>query len=91
MFLEVVIVKFYLHGGRDLNRLERATRSPMISVFSIFSETIPGVPTIRAYDFEDKFRDKFYKRINTFFKVRLYQAKLNNKTNNNKINNINLI
>ena len=71
MFLEVVIVKFYLHGGRDLNRLEGATRSPMISVFS---ETIPGVPTIRAYDFEDKFRDKFYKRINTFFKVRLYQA-----------------
>ena len=71
MFLEVVIVKFYLHGGRDLNRLEGGTRSPMISVFS---ETIPGVPTIRAYDFEDNFRNKFYTRINTFFKVRLFQA-----------------
>ena len=71
MFLEVIIVKFYLHGGRDLNRLEGGTRSPMISVFS---ETIPGVPTIRAYDFEDNFRNKFYTRINTFFKVRLFQA-----------------
>ena len=71
MFLEVVIVKFYLHGGRDLNRLEGGTRSPMISVFS---ETIPGVPTIRAYDFEENFRNKFYTRINTFFKVRLFQA-----------------
>ena len=71
MFLEIIIVKFYLHGGRDLNRLEGATRSPVISVFS---ETIPGVPTIRAYDFEDNFRNKFYKRINTFFKVRLFQA-----------------
>ncbi len=69
--LEYTIVKFYLVGGRDLNRLEGGSRSPVISVFS---ETIPGIPCIRALKFENNFKDKFNQRINNFFKVRLFQS-----------------
>ena len=69
--IELAFIRFYLHGGRDLNRLEGNIRSPMIGVFS---ETISGVPIIRAYHFENNFTDKFYSKLNGFFKVKLFQS-----------------
>lgn len=70
-FIEFLYIKFYLHAGRDLNRLEGNSRSPMIGVFS---ETISGVPIIRAYNYEDNFTDKFDRKLNDFFKVKLFQS-----------------
>lgn len=69
--IELMFIRFYLHGGRDLNRLEGNSRSPMIGVFS---ETISGVPIIRAYNYEENFSNKFNNRLNDFFKVRLFQS-----------------
>lgn len=71
VYVQIKIMNFYLNGGRSLNRLEGSMRSPIISVFS---ETIPGVTTIRACNLEDKFKEKFFSKLNNFYKILLYQS-----------------
>ena len=71
IFVEIKIMQFYLNGGRSLNRLEGTSRSPIISVFS---ETIPGINTIRACNLEEKFKEKYYSKLNNFYKILLYQS-----------------
>ena len=34
IFLEILLVRFYLYGGRDLNRLEGISSSPIIKIFT---------------------------------------------------------
>uniref|UniRef100_A0A1B6E9X5 ABC-type glutathione-S-conjugate transporter n=1 Tax=Clastoptera arizonana TaxID=38151 RepID=A0A1B6E9X5_9HEMI len=48
----IFIQRFYLSTSRQLKRIECVSRSP---IFSHFSETINGAPTIRAYKAEHKF------------------------------------
>ena len=71
LIIESLLIKFYLYGGRDLNRLEGNCRSPMIGVFS---ETLSGIPIIRAFQYENKFKEKFFNKLNTIFKVKLFQS-----------------
>ncbi|XP_070538464.1 ATP-binding cassette sub-family C member 5-like [Ptychodera flava] len=48
--------KYYHHAMRDCKRLENITRSPW---FSHVTATIQGLPTIHAYQSQNKFRRKF--------------------------------
>ncbi|KAI8813131.1 hypothetical protein BJ742DRAFT_909917 [Cladochytrium replicatum] len=57
------IGKFYINTARTLKRVESATRSPL---FSLFTETLNGVVTVRAYSAESRFISEFYKRVDIY-------------------------
>ncbi|KAI8834848.1 P-loop containing nucleoside triphosphate hydrolase protein [Chytridium lagenaria] len=59
-FVHVMISNRYLQASRSLKRLEAVTRSP---VYSMFSETLNGVSTIRAYNVQDDFIAESLSRI----------------------------
>ena len=48
----VIVQKIYVKTARQLKRLESAARSP---IYSLFSETLSGLSTIRAYGLQDQF------------------------------------
>ncbi|TMW53931.1 hypothetical protein DOY81_000988 [Sarcophaga bullata] len=54
------IQKFYRCSSRELQRIENATNSPVISHLS---ETIQGVTTIRAYNQESRFTEILFRRL----------------------------
>ena len=59
ILLEIILVRFYLYGGRDLNRLEGISRSPVIK---IFTENINGLKIIKCSKFyENIYIKKYYK------------------------------
>ena len=68
--IQFMICKFYIRGGKELNRLEGSVRSPILSGFS---ETMNGVSIIRDYEFQEKFRKKYHNRLDDFYKIILYQ------------------
>ncbi|XP_017042869.2 ATP-binding cassette sub-family C member Sur [Drosophila ficusphila] len=55
-----VIQKFYRCSARELQRIENATNSPVISHLS---ETIQGVTTIRAFNQQTRFTEILFKRL----------------------------
>ncbi|XP_022222546.2 ATP-binding cassette sub-family C member Sur isoform X2 [Drosophila obscura] len=55
-----IIQKFYRCSARELQRIENATNSPVISHLS---ETIQGVTTIRAYNQQARFTEIIFKRL----------------------------
>ena len=63
-----VLTKFYLNCSLDLTRLESNTRSPILN---IVNETCLGSSTIRSHNYNEIYRDLFYKKIDDVFKVRL--------------------
>ena len=68
--LAYILLKYFISSGRDLNRLNGTSRSPIIS---LFSETILGITTIRTFKKELPSKDKFYKRLDDHFGVMLYR------------------
>ncbi|KAI0634381.1 hypothetical protein C8Q77DRAFT_1056057 [Trametes polyzona] len=50
----------YLNTGRDIQRLESNSRSP---IFAHFSELLEGVVTVRAFGAERRFLEEMYDRI----------------------------
>ncbi|KAI8802118.1 hypothetical protein BJ742DRAFT_873513 [Cladochytrium replicatum] len=54
---------YYIGTARTLRRLESVTRSPL---FSLFTETLNGVVTVRAYSAEARFTSEFYKRTDIY-------------------------
>jgi ABC-type multidrug transport system fused ATPase/permease subunit len=58
----------YLKSSRELKRFESLCRSP---VYALFSETLSGVPTIRAYHSEKRFSDLMKSRIDDNHKARI--------------------
>ncbi|XP_032333253.1 multidrug resistance-associated protein 1 isoform X1 [Camelus ferus] len=52
VFLYFTIQRYYVASSRQIRRLAGASRSPVISHFS---ETLSGVPTIRAFGHEQRF------------------------------------
>nr|XP_043068593.1 ATP-binding cassette sub-family C member Sur [Drosophila bipectinata] len=55
-----VVQKFYRCSARELQRIENATNSPVISHLA---ETIQGVTTIRAYNQQTRFTEILFKRL----------------------------
>lgn len=54
--LYVQLQRFYIPAARELQRMESVSRSP---IYSLFSESLNGVATIRAYGEQDRFIARF--------------------------------
>lgn len=57
-----LLQNFYRKTSRELKRLEGVTRSP---VYSLFSEMLQGLPTIRAYGRQKQFMHRHHQRANS--------------------------
>ncbi|XP_070557375.1 ATP-binding cassette sub-family C member 9-like [Ptychodera flava] len=64
-----LIQKYYLATSRELQRLDNITRSP---IFAHFTETLGGLPIIRAYRDEQRFRKRILQTIDSNATARLY-------------------
>ncbi|KAH7973399.1 hypothetical protein HPB49_000667 [Dermacentor silvarum] len=60
--LYVFMQKFYLRTLRQLKRLEGVTRSPVVNTFG---ETLDGLSSIRSYNAEQVFIDRFLAEVDT--------------------------
>jgi len=69
IILAIILLFYFISSGRDLNRLDGTSRSPIIS---LFSETILGITTIRTFKQENPSKKKFYKKLDDHFGVMLY-------------------
>ena len=70
IILALILLFYFISAGRDLDRLDGTSRSPIIS---LFSETILGITTIRTFKQETPSKNKFYKRLDDHFGVMLYR------------------
>ena len=68
--LAYLLLRYFINSGRDLNRLNGTSRSPVVS---LFSETILGITTIRTFKKESPSKEKFYRRLDDHFGVMLYR------------------
>ena len=64
-----LIQKFYRASSRELQRMESISKSP---IFALFSETLTGLDTIRAYQMQDYFMQKNASFITENAKVCVY-------------------
>ena len=62
------VTKFYLQGSRPLTRISSISRSPILN---LISETLPGNPTIRAFQLETFYKDNYYNKINNSLNINL--------------------
>ena len=62
------VTTFYLSGSRPLTRIASISRSPILNVIS---ETLPGNPTIRAFQDETFYKEKYYDKINNSLNINL--------------------
>ena len=63
------LTKYFINCARNLQRLERISYSPIIT---ILSESIRGVEVIRTAKIEENFRDKLYKKLDDNFSVHIF-------------------
>ena len=54
--------RFYMRASRQLKRLESVTRSP---IYTLFSSSLDGLISIRAFDVQKNFLEMFIERIDT--------------------------
>ncbi|CAF3899112.1 unnamed protein product [Rotaria sordida] len=52
--------RFYIHSSRQLKRLESVTRSP---IYALFSSSLDGLTSIRAFEVQADFLNMFMERI----------------------------
>ena len=71
MSLEVYFSYYCLQPLKDISRLEGFYRAPLIGVFT---ETLSGLNIIRSFQYEDNFVNKFYNKMNDYFKICLFQC-----------------
>jgi len=62
MILYYMVQKFYVTTARQVKRLESITRSP---IYSHFSASITGAPTLRAYNVTDTFITQSERKVDT--------------------------
>ena len=70
IIIELSLTKFCFHATQDIHKLVSNYRAPILGVFD---ETLSGLPIIRAFHYEDNFTNKFYKKMNDYLKVSIYQ------------------
>ncbi|CAF4182595.1 unnamed protein product [Rotaria sp. Silwood2] len=58
--------RFYMCSSRQLKRLESVTRSP---IYALFSSSLEGLTSIRAFQVQDDFINMFMERIDTNFRA----------------------
>jgi ABC-type multidrug transport system fused ATPase/permease subunit len=68
LFFGYIITRFYLTGSRPLTRLEAISRSPILNTIS---ETIPGYASIKAFEREIHYCNKYYSKINDCFNINI--------------------
>ena len=68
--IELYITKFCFYATQDIHKLVSNYRSP---IFGVFGETLSGLPIIRAFNYEQNFTNKFYKKMNNYLKANIYQ------------------
>ncbi|CAF3596244.1 unnamed protein product [Rotaria sp. Silwood1] len=54
--------RFYIRSSRQLKRLESVTRSP---IYALFSSSLDGLTSIRAFEVENDFVNMFMERVDT--------------------------
>ncbi|OJT02453.1 ATP-dependent bile acid permease [Trametes pubescens] len=62
-WLYVRLAPSYVRASRDLRRLESVSLSP---AFAGFDELLRGLPHVRAFGMEERYQDRFYKRVDKF-------------------------
>ena len=62
------VTTFYLSGSRPLTRIASISRSPILNVIS---ETLPGNATIRAFEDEFFYKEKYFDKINNSLNINL--------------------
>ncbi|KAI9188154.1 Transporter of the ATP-binding cassette (ABC) [Blastocladiella emersonii ATCC 22665] len=68
------VARRYLQSSRELKRLEATTKSP---IYSAFSETLNGVPTIRAFGRVPRFLADMFARVDAHHRPWFYLWMLN--------------
>ena len=71
IIIELALTKFCFHATQDIHKLVSNYRAPIIGVFD---ETLTGLPMVRSFQYEDNFTNKFYKKMNDYLKVCIYQS-----------------
>ena len=69
--LELALTKFCFNATQDIHKLVSNYRAPIIGVFD---ETLTGLPMVRSFHYEKKFTNKFYKKMNDYLRVCIYQS-----------------
>ena len=62
------VTTFFLSGSRPLTRIASISRSPILNVIS---ETLPGNSTIRAFEDENFYKEKYFDKINNSLNINL--------------------
>ena len=62
------VTTFFLSGSRPLTRIASISRSPILNVIS---ETLPGNSTIRAFEEENFYKEKYFDKINNSLNINL--------------------
>ncbi|KAL6301359.1 P-loop containing nucleoside triphosphate hydrolase protein [Sparassis latifolia] len=62
-WLYIRIAPSYVQASRDLRRLESISLSP---AFAGFDELLRGLAHVRAFGMEERYQDRFYKRVDKF-------------------------
>ena len=62
------IKNFYLYGSRSLRRMSAISSSPILN---IISETLSGMSTIKAYEDEKFYKEKFLQKINDSLNINI--------------------
>ena len=70
IILALILLFYFISAGRDLDRLNGTSRSPIIS---LFSESILGITTIRTFKQETQSKNKLFKKLDNHFGVLLYK------------------
>ena len=69
--LEIYISIYFMQPIKNISRLEGNYRSPLLGVFS---ETLSGLNIIRSFQYEDNFINKFYDKMDDYFKICIFQS-----------------
>ncbi|XP_022086020.1 ATP-binding cassette sub-family C member 9-like isoform X2 [Acanthaster planci] len=64
-----LLVRFFLASSREIKRLDSISRSPILAYFT---QTLDGLPTIRAYGYQKHFLGSFLSKVNENCTAYLY-------------------